>query len=129
MPFNPALSQRVAPRRRSAAALRRLLPLRGTAPALRGGALVAALLAVGCATQASPEYGNTGAPAVTATLNLAPPARGFQLETLGTMIEPGDDIRWCEAMRLPGGPEDVYYVDRIESARTPHGEDLIVSAA
>ena len=107
--------------------LNRALPQR--LPPLRGTALVAALLAVGCATQASPEYGSSGTSAVSATLNLAPPARGFQLETLGTMIEPGDDIRWCEAMRLPGGPEDVYYVDRIESARTAHGEDLIVSAA
>jgi hypothetical protein len=45
------------------------------------------------------------------------------------LIEPGEDIRWCETLRLPGGPNDAYPVDRIEAAMTAHGQDLIVSAA
>jgi hypothetical protein len=91
---------------------------------------LAALVAAGCATQASSDYsGSTPVAGVGARLDLAPPAHGFQVETLGTMIDPGDDVRWCESVRLPGGPEDVYYVNRIETATTAHAQDLIVSVA
>jgi hypothetical protein len=103
-----------APRRRSAL---RLL-------------VAAALAAAGCATQANSDYpGSPAATGVSARLELTPPAHGFQVETLGTMIDPGDDIRWCESVRLPGGPEDVYYVNRIETKATAHAQDLIVSVA
>ncbi len=88
------------------------------------------ILGAGCATQTGPKFGaGTNATGVSAELGLQPPERGFQVQSLGVMIEPGDDIRWCEALRLPGGPGNVYYVDRIESAMTAHGQDLIVSAA
>jgi hypothetical protein len=88
------------------------------------------LLAAACATQAGRQFADAAAAeGVVAELGLDPPARGFQIETLGVMIEPGEDIRWCEALRLPGGPADVYSVDRIEAAMTVHGQDLIVSAA
>jgi hypothetical protein len=92
--------------------------------------IAAALVAVGCATQASSDYaGDASAASASAKLRLNPPAHGFQVETLGTMIDPGDDIRWCESVRLPGGPEDVYYVNRIETATTANAQDLIVSVA
>jgi hypothetical protein len=91
--------------------------------------LTALLLAAGCATQASSEYDGSAQAAIGAQLELAPPRHGFQVATRGTLIEPGDDIRWCEALRLPGGPGDVYYVERIEAALTPNAQDLIVSAA
>lgn len=92
--------------------------------------LIASQVLLACAAEAGPKFGRPpAAVGVTAELALQPPADGFQVETLGTMIEPGDDIRWCEALRLPGGPGQVYYVARIEAAMTTHGQDLIVSAA
>jgi hypothetical protein len=92
--------------------------------------LTALIVAVGCAAEAGPQFTGTGpTPGVSVQLDLQPPARGFQVETLGMMIEPGEDIRWCEVLRLPGGAAATYAVDRIEAAMTAHGEDLIVSAA
>lgn len=92
--------------------------------------LCLAILAAGCAAESGRSAsGNALGDAVSAGLTLAAPARGFQLETLGVMIEPAEDIRWCEAIVLPGGPEDVYYIDRIEIAMTGQAQDLIVSAA
>jgi hypothetical protein len=92
--------------------------------------LSALIVAVGCATQAGRQFADEGtAQGATAQLELDLPARGFQVETLGVMIEPGEDIRWCEAVQLPGGPDTIYPVGRIEAAMTAHGQDLIVNAA
>jgi hypothetical protein len=92
--------------------------------------LSALILVVGCAAQPGQQFADAEAGGgVTAQLELDLPTRGFQVETLGVMIEPGEDIRWCEAVQLPGGPSSVYAVDRIETALTPHGQDLILSAA
>ncbi len=97
---------------------------------LLSSALTGIILAAGCATQPGQQFADAQAGAgVAARLDLELPARGFQVETLGVMVEPGEDIRWCEAVQLPGGPGDVYPVDRIEAAMTAHGQDLIVSAA
>lgn len=98
----------------------------------RRPALLASILlvAAGCASQAGSEYsGDDASAALAADLVLAPPQHGFQVATRTLAIEPGEDIRWCEVVRLPGGPNDVYYVDRIETAMTDHSQDLIVSAA
>jgi hypothetical protein len=62
-------------------------------------------------------------------LSLDAPERGFQVATVGRFIEPGDELRTCEVVQLPGTPEDTYYVGRIEAAMTDRGQDLIVSAA
>jgi len=62
-------------------------------------------------------------------LSLEAPERGFQVSTVGRFIEPGDELRTCEVVQLPGTPEDTYYVGRIEAAMTDRGQDLIVSAA
>ncbi|MDD9934929.1 MAG: hypothetical protein OXT09_15065 [Myxococcales bacterium] len=93
--------------------------------------IAAAILAAGCATQAGQQASAAGEePAIaSASLELDPPARGFQIETAGLMIDVGDDIRWCEVVRVPGDASDVYYVDRIEAAMTSGAQDLIVSAA
>jgi hypothetical protein len=92
--------------------------------------LAALITGAGCATEAGPKFiGAERAPGVAAELDLQPPQHGFQAETLGIMIEPGEDIRWCEVLRAPGDPTMVYSVDRIETAMTAHGQDLIVSAA
>jgi hypothetical protein len=88
------------------------------------------ILAAGCATQPGQQFADAEASGgVVAQLELERPARGFQVETLGVMVEPGEDIRWCEALQLPGGPDAVYPVDRLEAAMTAHGQDLIISAA
>jgi hypothetical protein len=62
-------------------------------------------------------------------LSLEVPERGFQVSTVGRFIEPGDELRTCEVVQLPGGPNDMFYVGRIEAAMTDRGQDLIVSAA
>lgn len=92
--------------------------------------LLAGFAMVGCASQADPGYAEgPNVAGAHAQLELAAPPNGFQLQTAGTLIEPGDDVRWCEALRLPGRPEDIYYVDRVEAALTPGARDLIVSQA
>lgn len=97
---------------------------------LRHACAAAALGAAGCASQAGPSLADgPAALAAEAQLELAPPKNGFQLATQGASIEPGDDVRWCEALRLPGGPDEVYFVDRLELALAPGARDLIVSEA
>ena len=61
-------------------------------------------------------------------LCLAEPDHGFQIRSVGTTIEPGEDVEFCEAVLLPGGPDDVYYVSRFEVAMTEFSHHLIVSA-
>src|SRR5436190_19956437 len=79
--------------------------------------LLALILAVGCATQAGRQLASadpeTG---VAAELELETPEHGFQVQTLGVLIEPGEDIRWCEVLQLPGVPGGVFPVARIEAA-------------
>jgi hypothetical protein len=62
-------------------------------------------------------------------LSLDVPEQGFQVSTVGRFIEPGDELRTCEVVQLPGTADDTFYVGRIEAAMTDRGQDLIVSAA
>ena len=88
------------------------------------------MLMSACAVAPGVETAAAGAgEPVALRLELAPPAHGLQLSTHGVLIEPGEDIRWCEVLQLPGSPEQTYHVGRVESAMTDHGRDLIVSAA
>ncbi len=96
--------------------------------------VITCLLAVaaGCASQTGRELAaqaNDHVAELTQSVSLALPARGFQVETAGMRIEPGDDVRMCEVVALPGSAEDTYYVNRIESALSRYGDDLVVSAA
>ncbi len=88
-------------------------------------------LAAGCATQTGRESvrAEDTSAAVVGSVKLAVPERGFQVTTQGAMVDPGDDVRTCEVVALPGGPSDTYYVNRIEAALSAHGEDVVVSAA
>ena len=79
----------------------------------------------GPAAGTSPTPGDGVLPA---TLTLAPPASGFQLETHGTVIEPGEDTEYCEILAVPGGPSDVYYVHGTEIEMTRYSHHLIVSS-
>jgi hypothetical protein len=87
-------------------------------------------LAVGCASETGAELAparTTGS--VAEPLELPAPERGFLVETNGSLIEPGDDVRMCEVVVLPGENTERYHVNRVESALSPRAEDLIVRAA
>lgn len=62
-------------------------------------------------------------------LDLEVPERGFQLTSVGALLEAGDDEEWCEVLQLPGGADDAYYVNRIDAQMSPTGRRLVVSAA
>lgn len=95
------------------------------------------LIAAGCASQVGaggdPALGaegdRTAAPPLELELELAKPPRGYLLETGTNWIEPGDDVRLCEVVALPGSPSDTFYVSRIEAALSAEGDELIVHAA
>jgi hypothetical protein len=102
------------------------------------GAWLAAAYAIalfaGCASETDAELATSSAHAPSTTsvaeaLELPAPERGFQVETAGAVIEPGDDVRMCEVVVLPGESSDRFAVDRVESALSSRGEDLIVRAA
>lgn len=64
-----------------------------------------------------------------ALLELEPPEDGFQVRSVGTTIEAGQDIEYCEVGQIPGDPSEVYYVNRLELAMTASSHHLIVTAA
>ena len=72
---------------------------------------------------------DAGVPDCDELLCLQPPARGFQVRSIGQVIHSGQDIEYCEAVQLPGDPSDVYYVNRLESEMSPSSHHLIVTAA
>jgi hypothetical protein len=63
-----------------------------------------------------------------APLCLTPPSEGFQIETRGTTIEPGQDAEYCEIVRLPGDASDAYHVNVFETEMTNGSHHLIVDA-
>jgi len=89
---------------------------------------VSATAAAACASETGAELAPTRAANVEA-LELALPEHGFQVETAGMLIEPGDDVRMCEVVVLPGDSSERYYVNRIQSVLSGRGEDLVVRAA
>lgn len=90
--------------------------------------LLAVALGVGCATQTG-RGAEDGGEALQVALELAPPTSGFQLETRGVTIDAGDDVRWCEVLSLPGGADEVYPIERIETALSAHGRELVLTVA
>jgi hypothetical protein len=93
------------------------------------------LIAVACAsetglgTDVSLEAQSPRVNAEVAGLALDAPQHGFQVESPGVWIEPGDDTRMCEVIVLPGDDADVYHINRIQSLLSTRSEDLIVRAA
>ncbi|HKE19780.1 MAG TPA: hypothetical protein VKB80_33115 [Kofleriaceae bacterium] len=59
---------------------------------------------------------------------LAPPESGLQLTSTRRTIDPGEDRELCEAVRLPGGPDQEYDVNHFELAMTRGSHHLIVAA-
>jgi len=89
------------------------------------------LLACGAEPTPASDHGAILEAPVCATpheLCLTPPADGFQIVTEGASIQPGEDVEYCEAVLLPGTPDDVYYVNAFESQMTSGSHHLIVSA-
>jgi hypothetical protein len=82
-------------------------------------------LCFGCAS----ETGAPETPAPVYPVELAPPAYGMQVQTVGRVIPPGSDEEWCEVVELPGDPDDSYFIGQIEVAMAPFSHHLIVSFA
>jgi len=98
-------------------------------------AAASTLIAVACASETG-LVSDGPAEAQSARVNvevgglaLEAPQHGFQVESPGVWIEPGDDVRMCEVIVLPGDEADVYHVNRIQSLLSTRSEDLIVRAA
>lgn len=87
-------------------------------------ALTAATLLFGCSssdgTNPDPEPSSGG-------LELDPPENGFQLRTVGTTIQAGEDTEYCEVVEVPGSPDDTYWVKGFETKMTEFSHHLIVS--
>jgi hypothetical protein len=61
-------------------------------------------------------------------LCLPEPKQGFQIRSQGAVIDPGQDVEYCEVVTIPGGPDDVHYVNAFESQMTLGSHHLIVAA-
>jgi hypothetical protein len=59
---------------------------------------------------------------------LDPPASGFQVSNIGTTIQAGEDVEYCEVVQLPGDSSDTYYVNKFEASMTTGSHHLIVQA-
>ena len=91
---------------------------------------LSASVAAACTSETgADETGPTRVANVSEAIDLASPEHGFLAETAGMWIEPGDDVRMCEVVVLPGESSERYYVNRIETALAAHGDDLVVRAA
>lgn len=90
-------------------------------------------VAAACATQTGLEQ-PPGASArdkagSSSALELNQPESGFQIDTPATVVDPGDEVRVCEVVVLPGTPADTYYVPRIEALLSKQAEELTIHAA
>jgi hypothetical protein len=56
------------------------------------------------------------------------PGAGFQLRSSGVMIEPGEDVEYCEVVQLPGDASETIYVNRFESKTTNAAHHFTVVA-
>src|SRR5687768_16190328 len=57
---------------------------------------------------------------------LAAPEYGFQVRSVGTTIEPLQDVEYCEVVQQPGDPSETYYVTGFDSEMTVGSHHLIV---
>lgn len=51
---------------------------------------------------------------------------GFQIETQGAWIEPGDGAEWCEVISLPGQPGETFFLSAVEVQATPLLHHMVV---
>jgi hypothetical protein len=88
-----------------------------------------AAVSLSCASDSGAEPASSAAAEIQPFASLPLPQRGFQVRDVGTMVEPGQDVEYCEVAQLPGTPDDTYYVRTLELANLPNSHHLIVSAA
>lgn len=98
-----------------------------------------AIAAAACASETGVEptaaaRGNAASGEALDLPALQTPDRGFQVESSGVWVDPGDDVRLCEVIVLPDEVPNAraagsYSIQRIQGALTAHAEDLIVRAA
>jgi hypothetical protein len=81
-----------------------------------------------CLAQAACAADDPSDPPCTEEPCLDPPDSGIQLRSVGQTILPGQDRELCEVVRLPGGPDDRYYVDGFELAMTAGSHHLIIAS-
>jgi len=62
-------------------------------------------------------------------LGLKKPTNGFQVRNLGTTVEPGADVEFCEIAELPGDPSETYHVTAAEFGNAPLSHHLAIVAA
>ncbi len=90
---------------------------------------ILALAMAGCSSadvgDPAPDGNEPGTGPATEIL-LEPPANGFTMESIGTSIEAGQDIEYCEVARLPGTPDETFYIERFESAISGYSHHLIL---
>jgi hypothetical protein len=79
------------------------------------------------AARATAAADASGAAVGSDSLTLALPDHGFQLRTIGTEIEAGQDTEYCEVVALPGAESQIYDVSEIEIEMVKHSHHLIVS--
>jgi hypothetical protein len=103
---------------------------------LASAAACTALVTAACASETAVEFSGSRAATsvgtvsnVTEAVELATPERGFQVESAGVWVEPGDDVRMCEVIVLPGDAQQQYHINRIQSLLSSRSEDLVVRAA
>ncbi len=92
----------------------------------RLGSGVALLLLAACS---SSDDGKKNEPADEKYLGLSTPTDGFQVRNLGKDIQPGEDVEYCEVAEMPGEPDTVYYVNRLEFANGNASHHLIIDTA
>jgi hypothetical protein len=61
-------------------------------------------------------------------LCMSQPQSGFQVQSVGTTVEPGQDVEYCEVVQLPGNPGEPFYVNAFEVQMTQGSHHLIVAA-
>jgi hypothetical protein len=67
--------------------------------------------------------------ACTGAACLEPPAEGFQLRSTPVTIAAGQDVEYCEVVRVPGEAGQTYYINKYEGALAEGSHHLILEAA
>jgi hypothetical protein len=62
-------------------------------------------------------------------LGLSTPENGFQVRNIGKDVAPGEDVEYCEVAEMPGDPDTLYYVNRIEFGNGSASHHLIIDTA
>jgi hypothetical protein len=90
-------------------------------------ALAAPLALGGCSSSdPSTDVDTPSGPQNQAAPLLDAPDDGWLVESIGTTIDAGQDVEYCEVARLPGTPGETYYVSRMEVAFNEYSHHLIL---